>query len=448
MSSKKLYIKTYGCAMNEYDSTKMAELMQKHHHMSLTDSIEAADLILLNTCSVRDKAQEKVFSDLGRWRKYKKTKPNLVIGVGGCVASQEGATIIKRAPTVDFVFGPQTIHKISSLYSAALAGTKKQVDISFSPVEKFDSLPEPKSHSSSAYISIMEGCSKYCSFCVVPYTRGEEISRNLDSVLAEVAVLAKQGVQEITLLGQNVNDYRSTTHNGDSVDLGLLIQYIATLDEIKRIRFTTSHPVAFNDSLLEAYANEPKLVNHLHLPVQSGSDKILAAMKRGYTALEYKSLIRKVKQVRPSISISSDFIVGFPGETEADHQATLDLVDAIGFDQSYSFIYSRRPGTPAAYLEDNVDLLTKKQRLESLQEKILKYSNDISHKMIDTEQPVLVTGFSKKSKHELTGRTESNRIVNFPGDVGLIGSIVPIYITGALRSSLRGRLINSTVNVF
>lgn len=443
-SHKKLYIKTYGCQMNEYDSQKMADVLASStHKVSLTDDPAEADILLVNTCSVREKAQEKVFSELGRWRPYKEKKPDLVIGVGGCVASQEGEAIVSRAPYVDIVFGPQTLHRLPQMYADIMAKRKKHVvDISFPEIEKFDHLPQPQADGPTAYVSIMEGCSKYCSFCIVPYTRGEEISRPFDDVLAEVVQLTEQGVKEINLLGQNVNDYRGRMHTGEIADLALLIHYIAAIDEVARIRFTTSHPAAFSDNLIQAYAEEPKLADHLHLPVQSGSDRILAAMKRGYTALEYKSKIRKLRAVRPNISLSSDFIIGFPGETQRDFDATMQLIQDVGFDHSFSFIYSQRPGTPAAQLADNVPLEEKKQRLNLLQHRINQQAAQISRHMVGTQQTVLVTGTSKKDPSQLAARTENNRVVNFSGPNNLIGHMVDLTVTEALPNSLRGQPID------
>lgn len=442
MKHKKLYIKTNGCQMNEYDSSKMAEVLLHSHGIEKTDNLEEADVILLNTCSIREKAQEKVFSQLGQWRSHKEKYPHVIIGVGGCVASQEGASILQRAPFVDLVFGPQTLHRLPDMLNECLAKKKSVVDIRFPEIEKFDHLPPPRAEGPVAFVSIMEGCSKYCSFCVVPYTRGEELSRPFDDVLAECYQLAQQGVREINLLGQNVNDYRGKMDNGDIADLALLIHYIAAIEEIGRIRFTTSHPVAFSDNLIQAYAEVPKLANHLHLPVQSGSDRILALMKRGYTALEYKSKIRKLRQVRPDIRLSTDIIVGFPGETDQDFQATMDLVHDMGYDNSFSFIYSPRPGTPAANLPDDTPLETKKQRLQILQNRILMHVARYSQAMVGTEQYLLVTGTSKKDSHQLAGRTECNRVVNFDGDSALIGKFVMVYITEALPNSLRGRLLS------
>lgn len=413
------------------------------HGLEPTDSPEDADVILLNTCSVREKAQEKVFSELGRWRPLKEKNPDLIIGVGGCVASQEGDVILKRAPFVDVVFGPQTLHRLPELIEQSRTKKQPAMDISFPEIEKFDRLPEPRAEGPTAFVSIMEGCSKYCSFCIVPYTRGEEISRPFDDVIAEIATLTAQGVKEITLLGQNVNDYRGLMHDGNLADLALLIHYVAAIDGIERIRFTTSHPLAFSDTLIQAYAEEPKLANHLHLPVQSGSDRILSRMKRNYTALEFKSKIRKLRQVRPDISISSDFIVGFPGETDKDFEATIDLIQAIGFDHSYSFIYSPRPGTPAANLPDDVSLDVKKQRLSILQDRIKQKAQAISQSMVGTTQRILVTGPSKRDPHQLSGRTENNRLVHFEGSRELIGHMVDILITEAKPNSLRGRLAAS-----
>lgn len=430
--------------MNAYDSDKMAAVLQESHNLELTDSAENADVLLLNTCSVREKAQEKLFSELGRWRELKAKRPELLIGVGGCVASQEGEDIIKRAHYVDLVFGPQTLHRLPELIEQAAKTKKAAVDISFPEIEKFDRLPAPKAEGPSAFVSIMEGCSKYCTFCVVPYTRGEEISRPFDDVLAEVAILAEQGVREVNLLGQNVNDYRGLMHTGEIADLALLIHYIAAIDNIARIRFTTSHPSAFSDSLITAYAEEPKLANHLHLPVQSGSDRILAAMKRNYTALEFKSKIRKLRKVRPDISISSDFIVGFPGETDDDFAATMKLVEDIGFDHSYSFIYSKRPGTPAASLPDDVSEETKKRRLGLLQTRINQQAAAISEGMVDSMQRILITGASKRNPDELSGRTENNRVVNLAGPKDLIGQLVTAKIVKALPNSLRGVLVEGS----
>ncbi|MBL8264099.1 MAG: tRNA (N6-isopentenyl adenosine(37)-C2)-methylthiotransferase MiaB [Xanthomonadaceae bacterium] len=439
---KKLYIQTHGCQMNEYDSAKMAEVLGAEEGMVMTENAEEADVILINTCSIREKAQEKVFSQLGRWRGLKGGDRPVVIGVGGCVASQEGEAIIKRAPFVDLVFGPQTLHRLPELLRAKRETGKPQVDISFPEIEKFDRLPEPRAEGPTAFVSIMEGCSKYCSFCVVPYTRGEEVSRPFEDVLVEVAQLAAQGVREVTLLGQNVNAYRGPYGESDVADLGLLIRAVAEIEGIERIRFTTSHPLEFSDSLIEAYRDVPKLANFLHLPVQSGSDRILSAMKRGYTALEFKQKIRKLRAVRPDISISSDFIVGFPGETDADFEKTMKLIEDIGFDQSFSFIYSRRPGTPAADLEDTVSDAEKHARLSRLQAAINENAKRIAQGMVGTTQTVLVEGPSKKDPNELTGRTENMRFVNFPAPAGakLVGQFVDVIVTDAMSNSLRGRL--------
>ena len=441
----KLFIKTHGCQMNEYDSARMADVLAEHEGLELTDDPAQADVILVNTCSIREKAQEKVFSQLGRWRLLKQARHEaggneVIIGVGGCVASQEGEAIIKRAPYVDLVFGPQTLHRLPELIRARRAQDRPQVDISFPEIEKFDRLPEPRAEGPSAFVSIMEGCSKYCSFCVVPYTRGTEISRPFEDVLVEVAQLAAQGVREVNLLGQNVNAYRGPMGDGDSADLGLLIRTLAQIEGIGRIRFTTSHPLEFSDSLVEAYRDVPQLANYLHLPVQSGSDRILGAMKRGYTALEFKQKIRRLRAVRPDISISSDFIVGFPGETEADFEKTMKLIEDVGFDQSFSFIYSRRPGTPAADLPDEVSDPVKHARLERLQQHINAHAAGISRAMVGSVQTVLVEGPSKKDPNELTGKTENMRSVNFAGHPRLVGQFVEVVITEALSNSLRGRV--------
>ena len=438
--SGKLYIKTHGCQMNEYDSSKMADVLAASHGLELTTNEADADVILINTCSIREKAQEKVFSQLGRWKELKQAKPALVIGVGGCVASQEGAAIVKRAPYVDLVFGPQTLHRLPQMIEMRRSTQRPQVDISFPEIEKFDHLPEPRKEGPAAFVSIMEGCSKYCSYCVVPYTRGEEISRPFDDVIAEIAALADQGVREITLLGQNVNAWRGPTHDGAIVDLGVLIHAIDQLDGIGRIRFMTSHPLEFSDSLIEAYANVPKLANYLHLPVQSGSDRVLGAMKRGYTAIEFKQKIRKLRKVRPDICISSDFIVGFPGETDAEFEQTMKLIDDIGFDQSFSFIFSKRPGTPAATLPDETPEAVKKQRLARVQATLNANAKKISLAMIGSVQNVLVTGASARDPNEMTGKTENMRNVNFPGDPRLVGQFVDVVITEAMVNSLRGRI--------
>ena len=437
--AKKLYIKTYGCQMNTYDSAKMADVLSCSHGLELTADPEAADVLLLNTCSIREKAQEKVFSELGRWRHRKQTKPDLVIGVGGCVASQEGEAIRRRAPFVDLVFGPQTLHRLPQMLDTVRQTGMGVTDVSFPEIEKFDRLPEPRAEGPTAFVSVMEGCSKYCSFCVVPYTRGEEVSRPFDDVLAEVAALAEQGVREITLLGQNVNAYRGVTHDGGRADLALLVQYLAVLEGVERIRFTTSHPLEMSDSLIEVFAEQPKLAGHLHLPVQSGSDRILAAMKRGHTAIEYKSRVRKLRAARPGLSLSSDFIIGFPGESDADFEATMRLIDEVGFDQSFSFIYSPRPGTPAASLPDGVSRATKKARLQRLQRRIDELAGAISKSMVGSVQRVLVEGPSRRDPRELAGRTENNRMVNFPGPAKLVGQMVDVTITAALSNSLRGR---------
>jgi tRNA-2-methylthio-N6-dimethylallyladenosine synthase len=436
----KLYIKTHGCQMNEYDSAKMADVLAASHGLELTDDEGAADVILVNTCSIREKAQDKVFSQLGRWKRLKAAKPALVIGVGGCVASPEGEAIVKRAPYVDLVFGPQTLHRLPQLLDARRSTARAQVDISFPEIEKFDHLPAPRKDGPTAFVSIMEGCSKYCSYCVVPYTRGEEISRPFDDVLAEVAALAEQGVREINLLGQNVNAYRGPMHDGASADLAVLIHAIAEIDGVGRIRFTTSHPLEFSDSLVEAYANVPKLANYLHLPVQAGSDRVLGAMKRGYTALEYKQKIRKLRRVRPDICVSSDFIVGFPGETDAEFEQTMQLIEDVGFDQSFSFVYSRRPGTPAANLPDATTDEAKAARLQRLQAAINANAKKIADSMVGTVQRVLVEGPSKRDPNELTGRTDNMRYVNFAGPPSLVGQFVDVAITEALANSLRGRV--------
>jgi len=432
-----------GCQMNEYDSDKMADVLRESHGYELTDAPENADLLLVNTCSIREKAQDKVFSELGRWRKLKDLNPNVKIGVGGCVASQEGEGILKRAPFVDVVFGPQTLHRLPELLDST-ASKKSVVDISFPEIEKFDRLPEPRAEGPTAFVSVMEGCSKYCSFCVVPYTRGEEISRPFDDVILEVASLAEQGVREVNLLGQNVNAYRGPMHDGQIADLATLIYYVAEIEGIDRIRFTTSHPVEFTDSLIQAYAEVPKLASYLHLPVQHGADRILAAMKRGHTILEYKQKIRKLRAARPDLSLSSDFIIGFPGETDRDFEALMNLIAEMGFDQSFSFIYSARPGTPAASLADDTPMEIKKQRLQLLQARINQQAMDISRAMVGTTQSVLVEKLSKKSANQVSGRTENNRWVNFDANASLIGQFVDVVITEALPNSLRGRLANES----
>jgi tRNA-2-methylthio-N6-dimethylallyladenosine synthase len=441
---KKLFIKTFGCQMNEYDSDKMADVLNVSEGLVRTDTPDDADIILFNTCSVREKAQEKVFSDLGRVRELKQKNPDLVIGVGGCVASQEGAAIIKRAPYVDVVFGPQTLHRLPDLLRERRASGRSQVDISFPEIEKFDHLPPPRVEGSSAFVSIMEGCSKYCSYCVVPYTRGEEVSRRFDDVLTEVAQLTDQGVREITLLGQNVNAYRGVMADGEIADFALLIEYIAEFEGIQRIRYVTSHPKEFTQRLIDVYARVPKLVNHLYLPAQHGSDKILAAMKRGYTVLEYKSIIRRLREVRPDIVVSSDFIVGFPGETDADFDALMKLVDDIGYDNSYSFIFSPRPGTPAANLVDDTPHAIKLERLQRLQKVIADNTRRYSDAMVGTVQRVLVEGPSKRDTQEMQGRSENNRVVNFdggPNGARLTGQFIDINITASHPYSLRGELV-------
>jgi len=438
---KKLYIKTYGCQMNEYDSDKMADVMRAYDGMEQTDKPEEADVILFNTCSIREKAEEKVFSDLGRVRPLKLSNPDLLIGVGGCVASQEGATILKRAPYVDVVFGPQTLHRLPELIRARLDTGRAQMDISFPEIEKFDHLPTPQTRSGSAFVSIMEGCSKYCTFCVVPYTRGEEVSRPLADVMRDVNVLVEQGVQEVTLIGQNVNAYCGDTDDGDTVDFAYLLQAIAALPGIVRIRYTTSHPRDMSQRLIEVYATTPKLVSHLHLPVQSGSDRVLAAMKRGHTVLEYKSIIRRVRAARPDISITSDFIVGFPGETEQDFAATMQLIDDVGFDVSFSYLYSPRPGTPAAEMRDDTPLEVKSARLKRLQERITEQEAAVAESMLGSVQRVLVEGLSKKDVLELAGRADNNRVVNFAGSPGMIGRFAQVKITQIVRHTLRGELV-------
>ncbi len=439
---KKLYIKTHGCQMNEYDSARMADMLGESHRMEMTDNPEDADVILLNTCSIREKAQEKVFHELGRWKQLKSTNPDLKIGVGGCVASQEGDAIMKRAPFVDMVFGPQTLHRLPEMVDKA-SNAIQVVDVTFPEIEKFDHLPAPKVEGCSAFVSIMEGCSKYCTFCVVPYTRGEEVSRPLADVLKEVQILADQGVREVNLLGQNVNAYRGDTSDGDVADLAELITQVAEIDGIDRIRFTTSHPVEFTDSLIDVYADVPELVSHLHLPVQSGSNRILAAMKRGHEIDMYIDKIERLRKLRPDISISSDFIIGFPGETEEDFLDTMKLIEQIGFDTSFSFVYSARPGTPAAQLEDDTPEELKKQRLQILQARIVQHAQQISRRMVGREEVILVSGVSKKDPGELSGRTENNRVVNFKSDDhSLIGKFVRVRIEDAYPNSLRGILID------
>lgn len=446
--AKKLFIKTHGCQMNEYDSSRISDLLGESHAMELTDNPEDADILLLNTCSIREKAQDKVFHQLGRWKKMKQKRPDLMIGVGGCVASQEGAAIRQRAPYVDMIFGPQTLHRLPEMIDLTHQGKTGHVDVSFPEIEKFDRLPAPRVEGTEAFVSVMEGCSKYCTFCVVPYTRGEEVSRPFGDILLEVEQLAEQGVREIHLLGQNVNAYRADADDGETVDLAELIGYVAAIDGIDRIRFTTSHPVEFSDSLIQAFADIPELVSHVHLPVQSGSDRILMAMKRGHTSLEYKSKIRKLRKARPDISLSSDFIIGFPGETDADFEATMNLIHEIGFDHSFSFIYSPRPGTPAAELPDNTDEAAKKLRLQILQRRIISQTMDISQSMVGSEQKILVSGYSKKDPGKLQGRTENNRVVNFPcDDPELIGNFATVKIVHAYPNSLVGELLHSELDL-
>lgn len=438
---KKLFIETHGCQMNEYDSSSMANLLRTSHQLELTQNPQEADLLLINTCSIREKPENNVFSELGRWREIKKQRPEVIIGVGGCVASQEGNQVRQRAPFVDLVFGPQTLHRLPDMLNSVMQDRKPVIDVSFPEIEKFDKLPEPRAEGPTAFVSIMEGCSKYCTYCIVPYTRGEEISRPLDDVIAEVVCLAEQGVREVTLLGQNVNDYQGSMHTGDVADLALLIEFVAEIPGIERIRYTTSHPLAFSDNLIQAYAKIPKLVNHLHLPVQSGSDRILQMMKRGYTTQMYIDKVNRLRAIRPDISITTDIIIGFPSETDEDFLATLDLVERIGFDTSFSFIYSPRPGTPAAKLHDNLPLAVKKQRLSILQDALMQHAMKASQRMVNTTQTVLVDGISRKNAKELTGRTENNRVVNFPGHPKLIGQFVDVRITQVLTNTLRGETI-------
>jgi tRNA-2-methylthio-N6-dimethylallyladenosine synthase len=440
--SRRYFIKTFGCQMNEYDSARMADVLHAGGDLAATDNPAEADVLLMNTCSVREKAQEKVFSLLGEWRKLKAERPHVVIGVGGCVASQEGEAITRRAPFVDLVFGPQTLHRLPEMIAELRRTGRSVVDVSFPEIEKFDHLPAPRAEGATAFVSIMEGCSKYCSFCIVPYTRGEEVSRPFDSVLEEVRQLAAQGVREVTLLGQNVNAYAGPMSDGALVDLATLIHHVAAIPTIERIRFTTSHPLEFTDSLIEAYASVPKLANHLHLPVQSGSDRILSLMKRGYTAIEFKEKVRKLRRVRPDISISSDFIIGFPGESERDFNATLGLVRDVGVDQSFSFLYSRRPGTPAASLPDEVDPTVKQERLTRLQAQLEAQASAISERMVGTVQRVLVERAARKNAHELAGRTENNRWVNFAGPASLINQFAQVLITELRAHTLRGRLLS------
>ena len=441
--TQKLHIKTWGCQMNEYDSSKMADLLHSTHGLELTEVPEEADVLLLNTCSIREKAQEKVFHQLGRWKELKKNNPNLLIGVGGCVASQEGEHIRTRAPYVDIVFGPQTLHRLPEMINQIRGGKSSVVDISFPEIEKFDCLPEPRAEGPTAFVSIMEGCNKYCTYCVVRYTRGEEVSRPVDDILFEIAQLAAQGVREVNLLGQNVNAYRGLTFDGEICTFAELLRLVAAIDGIDRLRFTTSHPIEFTDDIIDVYRDTPELVSFLHLPVQSGSDRILTMMKRGHTALEYKSIIRKLKAVRPNIQISSDFIVGFPGETNEDFEQTMNLIAQVNFDMSFSFIYSARPGTPAADYPDDVTEDEKKQRLYLLQQRINNQAAQFSRAMLGTEQRVLVEGPSKKDIMELTGRTETNRIVNFQGTPEMIGKFVDIKITDVFTNSLRGEVVRT-----
>jgi len=447
LGGKKLFIQTHGCQMNEYDSARMRDLLGESHHLITTDNPEEADVLLINTCSIREKAQEKLFHQLGRWKHLKQNNPDLIIGVGGCVASQEGEAIAQRAPFVDLIFGPQTLHRLPEMIDAPKTGGAVVVDISFPEIEKFDRLPEPEADGVSAFVSVMEGCSKYCTFCVVPYTRGEEMSRPAADVLAEIGHLARQGVREINLLGQNVNAYQGLDDDGQTMDLAELITRTADVPGIDRIRYTTSHPVEFTDALIAAYERVPELVSHLHLPVQSGSDRILMAMKRGHTCLEYKAKLRKLKKIRPEISFSSDFIVGFPGETEADFEATLRLIEDMDFDTSFSFIYSPRPGTPAADLPDDTSEAVKKARLQRLQQQLLSQAQRISRQMVGNTERVLVTGYSKKDPGQLSGRTENNRVVNFRCDnPSLIGHFADIVIEEALPNSLRGTLLTSELD--
>lgn len=448
----KLHIKTFGCQMNEYDSSRMADLLRASHGCEVADDAGDADVLLLNTCSVREKAQEKVFSQLGQWRQIKTRKPHLVIGVGGCVASQEGEAIMRRAPFVDLVFGPQTLHRLPQLLDQALQNrgashrdNTRAIDITFPEIEKFDCLPAPRADGVKAFVSIMEGCSKYCSFCVVPYTRGTEFSRPFDDVITEVHDLAAQGVREVNLLGQNVNAYRGARHDGGTVEMAELLHYVAAIDGIGRIRYTTSHPLDFTDALARAFGEIPALASHLHLPVQSGSDRILRAMKRDYTARDYLRLVDNIRAHRPGISLSSDFIIGFPGETDADFDATMELIDAVGYDQSFSFIYSARPGTPAAQLPDDIPLAVKKTRLQVLQQRINVMAASISANMVGGVETVLVEGPSRKDANQFAGRTENNRVVNFDGDASMLGEFIDVTITEALPNSLRGTVAPAPV---
>lgn len=438
---RKVYIKTFGCQMNEYDTAKMLAVLKNSHGLLPTEQAEEADVLLLNTCSVREKAQEKVFSEIGRWRDFKKAAPHKIIGVGGCVASQEGAEILKRAPEVDIVFGPQTLHRLPLFIEEVQRRRGTVVDVSFPEIEKFDHLPEPRAEGAQAYVSIMEGCSKFCTYCVVPYTRGAEVSRPFDDVLAECAQLAEQGVRELHLLGQNVNAYRGVMDDGHEADLALLLEYVAAIPGVARIRYTTSNPIEFNDDLVAAYKRIPTLVGHLHLPVQSGSDRILALMKRGYTVADYEALLCKIRAARPGIALSSDFIVGFPGESEEDFEQTLDLIRRVVYDVSFSFIYSSRPGTPASTMPDNVPLKVKKMRLQILQKLLREQAQAIAEAMLGTQQWLLVDRMSKKNDQELSGRTENNRVVNFQGSKSLLGRMVLVEITAVNPNSLRGRVI-------
>ncbi len=443
MPAKKLYMRSFGCQMNDYDSSRIADLLRETLGAERTENLEEADLVVINTCSIREKAQEKVFSDLGRIREVKKLRPWMLIAVGGCVASQEGKDVVKRAPWVDVVFGPQTLHRLPALIEARLQTGKPQVDVSFPEIEKFDHLPQPQAHGATAFVSIMEGCSKYCSYCIVPYTRGEEISRPLVDVLVEVAQLADQGVKEVTLLGQNVNAYRGLSPQGEVVDFATLLEYVHDIDGIERIRYTTSHPREFTARLIDCYARLPKLVNHVHLPVQSGSDRVLAAMKRGYTALEYKSIIRRLRAARPGLSIATDIIVGFPGETEADFEATMDLVRWVGFDASFSFIFSPRPGTPAARMPDDTPYAVKLERLQRLQAEIDAKASEISQSMLGSIERVLVVGPAKRGEGMLSARTDNNRIVNFRGGAELIDKMVRVKITDVYPHTLGGELVEA-----
>lgn len=442
MPAKKLYLRSFGCQMNDYDSARIVDLLGEELGYEQTTELEEADLVVINTCSIREKAQEKVFSDLGRIREVKKLRPEMKIAVGGCVASQEGEGVVKRAPWVDVVFGPQTLHRLPELLKARAKKGKPQVDVSFPEIEKFDHLPAPHAHGASAFVSIMEGCSKYCSYCIVPYTRGEEISRPLVDVLVEIAQLADQGVKEVTLLGQNVNAYRGLSPQGNIVDFSTLLEYVHDIDGIERIRYTTSHPREFTSRLIDCYTRLPKLVSHVHLPVQSGSDRVLAAMKRGYTALEYKSIIRKLRAARPNLSIATDIIVGFPGETQADFEATMELVKWVGFDASFSFIFSPRPGTPAARLPDDTPYDVKLERLQTLQAEIDAKAAEISRSMLGSVERVLVVGPAKRGEGMLSARTDNNRIVNFPGDESLVNRMVRVKITDVYPHTLGGELVN------